>query len=282
MNEHDWPDALQGKLGTIHTVTALHGMSQNHVWRVVCSAGEFVVKSSANSAEFNFYQQHSPTLRSHGVHTPALHAVATSTDSYWIAIEAIPHPLPESRRLADPEQIGLLKALHNSGIVLQRGGWFRPKWTPQMTNSTLQWFDNDQRATLQPILHSMQQASQDLFTPIAPISADPNPNNWGIRDDGTLVLFDWERFTMGHPAIDLAITVPGLVSRTDFQTVAAAYLPTDATATAVTTLTNHLIHAKAWTIVELLSNAHEQANIPRALVEHLLMTFNTWLQQTPP
>jgi thiamine kinase-like enzyme len=41
------------------------------------------------------------------------------------------------------------------------------------------------------------------------ISGDPNPTNWGIRDNGDLVLFDFERIGYGNPAIDLAITIPG-------------------------------------------------------------------------
>ena len=70
----------------------------------------------------------------------------------------------------------------------------------------------------------MEQASQHLFRPVCAISGDPNPVNWGLRDDGTLALFDWERFGRCSPALDLAITVPGLGDETAYRAVATSYL----------------------------------------------------------
>ena len=56
------------------------------------------------------------------------------------------------------------------------------------------------------------------------ISGDPNPTNWSVREDGTVVLFDWERVGYGTPALDLAITVPGLGTPDDYRRVVEGYL----------------------------------------------------------
>jgi aminoglycoside phosphotransferase (APT) family kinase protein len=79
------------------------------------------------------------------------------------------------------------------------------------------------------------------------ISGDPNPMNWGILENGEPVMFDWDRFGLGTPALDLAITVPRLGSRGDYEKVAATYCgkPDDK-------LAREIALAKVWTIVDIL------------------------------
>lgn len=63
---------------------------------------------------------------------------------------------------------------------------------------------------LQALLIKAQEDSQQLFKPYCWINADTNPTNWGVRKDGSVVLFDWERISCGSPAVDLSIIMPGL------------------------------------------------------------------------
>ncbi|MDQ0220379.1 hypothetical protein ELQ35_19985 [Peribacillus cavernae] len=66
---------------------------------------------------------------------------------------------------------------------------------------------------LTDILSFLQEQAKVLFRPLCCISGDPNPTNWGVRNNGDLVLFDFERIGYGNPAIDLAITMPGFGSQ---------------------------------------------------------------------
>ena len=117
-------------------------------------------------------------------------------------------------------------------------------------------------------LEELRVLGLPLFEPHCLISGDPNPINWGLRTDGTVNLFDWERFTSASPLIDLAITVPGLGRLEDFQCVIDTYnavsdrleLPRHSVA--------GLVVAKAWTVVELLEKVSD-GEIKRYLVNAL-------------
>jgi hypothetical protein len=76
-----------------------------------------------------------------------------------------------------------------------------------------------------------------------------------MRTDGTLVLFDWDRFGAGTPAIDLAITIPNLGDTVAYRRVAARYLEEqDVTApSAEEKLAHNIAIAKVWSVVHYLS-----------------------------
>jgi aminoglycoside phosphotransferase (APT) family kinase protein len=104
------------------------------------------------------------------------------------------------------------------------------------------------------MLERLQRESEADSDPWCWISGDPNPRNWGLRDDGTPVLFDWELFGPGTPATDLAIIVPGLGSLTDYANVAAAYLAASEAAPGwdIEQLSRQIAVSKVATVVQLL------------------------------
>jgi len=54
------------------------------------------------------------------------------------------------------------------------------------------------------------EANQVLWQPLTVVHGDPNPTNWRLTDQGRPVLLDWARYGLGHPALDVAISLPGL------------------------------------------------------------------------
>ena len=132
-------------------------------------------------------------------------------------------------------------------------------------------------------MRELQAASQPLFAPRCPISGDPNPTNWGLRDDGSLVLFDWERFGYGTPVLDLAITIPGLGDGATFRRVAGRYLG-DRRAVdgplcpAGERLSREIAIAKVWSVVEFLSNYAEGRLARIGTIDWLVRLFPGWLQ----
>src|SRR5262249_24882684 len=164
----------------------------------------------------------------------------------WLVLEWIPKPLPRKRWLADPEVITALRQVHQLDLAISHAGWFAPCWTQDMTSAFFRWASHVDRA----LLERLRARAQALFEPRVWISGDPNPTNWGLHSNGRLALFDWERFGRGTPALDLAITVPGLGAREDFARVTRAY--------GVSEMAESNALAKAWTLVEFVSQAEGQ------------------------
>lgn len=216
-----------------------------------------VVKGRASPAEAEIYRKDAGLLAARGVPTPRLYWSDRIDGDWWLVLEEIPHELPRARWLADPELLAILHRLHH--CPLKPPAIYQPNWTPEPTTAALKWFDDRERANLRNRLEELRHRCQPLFEPICPISGDPNPRNWGIRADGRLVLFDWERCTFGSPAIDLAITIPGLGSPSDFKQVASIYLSnreTLASAREIDLFASQVKLAKAWALIEFLANAH--------------------------
>jgi Ser/Thr protein kinase RdoA (MazF antagonist) len=155
-------------------------------------------------------------------------------------------------------------------------------WRPAATRAALSYLPPEHAAALAPILDRLQQEHAALDEDWCWISGDPNPRNWGLRDDGTPVLFDWELFAPGVPATDLAIIVPGLGTPSAYAGVATAYLaawdapeplPWDAA-----TLARQIAVAKVATVVQLLdSHANGSANVSEELVMWLASAIPDWL-----
>ncbi len=144
-----------------------------------------------------------------------------------------------------------------------------------MTNDALACFSPVLAHRLAPILHDLRLSYQLLFTPQCWISGDPNPTNWGVRSDGTLVLYDWERFGKATPALDLAITVPGLGDWASFQAVAAAYLEYNAFLSSPTTQEISLLTQQ---IIEYLSLYHAGAIARSIRIDRLIQQIPAWLE----
>ncbi len=122
-----------------------------------------------------------------------------------------------------------------------------------------------------------RQESAPLFEPRHPISGDPNPTNWGIRHDGTVVLFDWERVSAGTAALDLAISIPWLPDESAYHLMATAYLGPDHGTTAVSALNGQIALAKVWNVVEYLSLTVQGGISPSARVEAVIRAASDWL-----
>jgi hypothetical protein len=248
--------------GTPVEIVPMHGLSHNRVWRVRFEQMCVVVK--VNAQESAFYRHVAPVLT--GVPIPKL---LTSVGTDWLIIEFVPESLPRERWLADLDVIAALRTLHHITTESTQD-WptpFQPRWDDAMTDMALTLFPKNDRMV--QLLRALQVRAQPLFQSKCWISGDPNPANWGVRQDGTVVLFDWERFGRGTPALDLAITIPGLGSNKDFQVVTAQY--------GDVSLTYDIALAKVWSVVEFLANAHQGKVADTRIVPMLVNAMPDWL-----
>ena len=288
-----WPEAVQNYLGEAFGpptgVETLGGQSSATVYRVRFSLQSLIVKTSFVSNEAVFYEKIAPLLRLRSINIPILNGSFFEAGRYWLILEDVPHPLPATRRQADAQVIEILYRLHTLALEKLPPGpeWYRPKWNVQMTELALECLPPEVARPSKPFLDRLQEDYQHLFNSQNLISGDPNPGNWGLREDGTLVLFDWERLSYGTPAIDLAITVSGVGNAASYEATAVKYLRNnkDLAGSEVAALTRPLARdiavAKIWTVVEYLSEYRRDKMKAGVTLDRLLPVITEWLTAMP-
>jgi len=278
-----WPSALrtylQSHYGQLTTLLPLRGLSHNQIWDVTFPTTRLVIKATPHTSEVRFYQIAAPCLESA---VPCLEWSHTDADMHWLVLEHL-QPLPRERWLADPAALAILHRLHHCDLPPLSIPLFHPSWSDAMTDRALEYFSPADRLNLRTHLRLIQHQVQPLFRPHCWISGDPNPRNWGMRNNGDVVLYDWERLGRGTPAIDLAITVPGLGDWPAFAHVAEGYL---AAADDPQTQTHHIPQltreialAKVWNAMEFLSHAAMGQVADTSGLPSLIQQLPRWIEQ---
>jgi hypothetical protein len=246
---------LQVEHGSPIDITPLSGLSHNRIWRACFQSTCVIVKQAVETREATFYREAAPQFTAQGVPVPNLEWSHKVDKTEWLVLEHIPKPFPRERWLADADQLRALYRLHRGWLHIDTAGewWFQPFWDDEMTETALYFFPAESVQNVRPLFTDLQTRSQPLFEAKCWISGDPNPMNWGLRQDDTVVLFDWERFGRGTPALDLAITMPGFPQAGQFETVAARYLHhTEPTLIEIQHFARQIALAKAWNMVEFV------------------------------
>ena len=248
----------------------LSNMGSAHV-SIETFAGEpCIVKKGASAVEMAFYQFAAGALA--GVNTPKLRHASGN----HLVIEYIPHRITLDGLHANTSTFEQLACIHHSTYQPH----FPVKthsWDAGSTDSAMQVLNLPQ--VTQDSIRTIEQLSCELFNDKGLISGDTNEGNWGVRDNGELVLFDWERFGVGSPAIDLAPLVRGLGSVSEYESIIERYSRYSGSFSQ-DKLLRQLILAKVWLIVDvtniLASRAKSSASIYfdwyRTHVPHWLMS----------
>ncbi|EGR1329813.1 phosphotransferase family protein [Vibrio cholerae] len=222
-------------------------------------------KQNASDVEVNFYQHAASKLRD--VNVPKLYKVQDKD----LFIELIPNRMT-------------LKELQtNSSVFEQLASIHCSKYKPCFSTKEHHWSAISTELALEALslprssqstIVSIQALSQVLFEHSCLISGDTNDGNWGIRQNGELVLFDWERFGYGSPAIDLAPLVQGLGSMDEYASIIERYTQHNSSF-AADELTKHLVIAKCWIVIEVI-NILISRNKPEAAI------YIDWYQKNLP
>jgi aminoglycoside phosphotransferase (APT) family kinase protein len=259
----------------------MRGLSHNNVWRVSFPSTQIIVKHSVKRTEAAFYQDVAPALIVQGVATPALEWLHQEDEGAWLVLEYIPEPLPKERRLADPRVMTVLSRLHRAQLPSAALPLFNPTWDDTMTNQALTSFSKSEQTRLASLIQRLQHESQPLFHAQTWISGDPNVMNWGVRANGDTVLYDWERFGRGTPALDLAISIPGLGDWTAFEQVANQYLRAAGAQPSrqhYQRLVQAIAYAKVWNVIEFLSFATTGEITETTRIPSLAQQLPDWIR----
>ena len=198
-------------------------------------------KQGAGEVEISFYQDAAQHLS--GVHSPTLLAVEGDT----LFIEHIPHSLTPNELQTTSEVYQQLSHIHRS-LYSPNFKVKEHSWSTIDTEAALASL-NLPEVTQDSLLH-IQKFSDALFNHNTLVSGDTNLGNWGKRDNSQIVLFDWERFGYGSPAIDLAPLVSQMGTLSDYECIVDQYLPHN-NLVSREDLIRQLIIAKSWIVVEV-------------------------------
>lgn len=294
---NDMMDCLELMFGNFVDAESLRGVADSHssTSKLQFAQGSVVVKSSLRSRERLFYERYREALSKHGVNTAQLYWSGRNSDNVnWIALEDVPGVFPQEQWRNNPQQVSMLFNLHayskNHILLGDDATWYRPKWDGEMTEQAFTWYRGEpQGDEIKHLLTNAQHLSQVLFIPLCCLSGDPNPTNWRVRQSGELVLLDWERFCEGHPAIDLAITMPNLGTQDlSLETqLARSYkrLWTDVTYDTLPSDSDFALQirlAKIWSAVEFIANAvRDPDNYSRQSVDYIVAELPTLLHMLP-
>jgi Phosphotransferase enzyme family len=247
-------------------------------YRVNSKNKSYILKNCTEKREYDVYTKHASFFKNNNINIPEVYFSCEEDRKHWIIIEDLPHPFAKNRWKADSEQIYMLYKLHskslNSEIEIKEPYQFN--WDEKLTEKVQCLLPNE----LTTKIYYLREQAKDLFTPFCCISGDPNPTNWGVRDNGELVLFDFERIGYGNPAIDLAITMPGFGSEDgalEYE-IAKKYISHWKSNTitypfSVNELTKQIQLAKVWSALDYLANNHKTMN-QQNLVSFLQQLMN--------
>jgi Phosphotransferase enzyme family len=286
MNTVGWPATLEHYIAETHgmprAIEPLQGLSGSHVYRIVFANCQRIVKYSASTQEAVFYRDIAPQLVAVGIALPYVEWQLIAQDGSWMLLEYIPHPLPAARAGGDAEVLAILHRLHHANLIVPMPSYYQPHWADIFTTTTHALLQRTTQRNYLALLQEAQAASHAVLQPNCWISGDPNPTNWGLRADQQLVLFDWERFGRGTPALDIAISIGGLPTIAQFHAAAQQYLLQDSAVhvTDPTALIRELVLAKAYTIVEFIHESTRRDAQIASVAERVLAYLPEWFDTT--
>ena len=242
------------------------------VTRINAAGITVIEKAPVSEVEYAFYHQVAPELKRAEILTPAL--LAANASSRALTLEAIPSPVSQQNVTCDAI-VSMLARLHR--FAPDRNWHYHThRWPDAQLELSLHLLALPEAATR--ALRRCQRDSDRLFAEAGLISGDSNAGNWGQRENGEFVLFDWERFSTGHPAIDLAPLIKGMGTPEEYQRLAARYCRFNPRSE--NDLARDIALAKAWIVSEVITLLHQRqkADFPR--FQHWYRCYlPDWLKQ---
>lgn len=212
---------------------------------------QIIEKCPVGEVEYHFYQQAARELTQAGVSVPTL--LSADADLRRLRLEYIPCEVNQDDVSGD-EILATLNCLHRYAASPQ---WIYHShaWSEYALEHSLRLLALPDKNAQQ--LRRFRQCSDVLFGYQSLISGDSNAGNWGRRANGEVVLFDWERFGTGSPAIDLAPLIKGMGTKQTFIDLAECYCQLSGQQN-FKALAREIAIAKAWIVTEVITLLNER------------------------
>lgn len=206
---------------------------------------KIIEKSPTGEVEYAFYQNVATELKQAKIATPKILSVNDSLRK--LRMEYIPYKV-EQDAVADDDVIAMLERLHR---YPPNAEWLfhTHLWSEFALEKTILLLALPEKSAR--LLRRFRQCSDVIFDYPSLVSGDSNAGNWGRRQNGDLVLFDWERFGKGSPAIDLGPLIKGMGTKQTFIDLAERYCQ-HARRHDFNALAREIAIVKAWVVTEVI------------------------------
>lgn len=265
LTEREWPQAVLAATGAPFAATRLAGAGGPGSFRVEGPRGAIVYKCGVPPRELGWYRRcapHAAALAAAGCWTAPLVASGHEPEP-WLALAWAGRPLPRERWGTAPV-LAALASWHRAAALWEGpvGDGYPFAWDEALTRAALDALTASERAGVRGGWGRAAVAAQRaLFAPPGhAVHGDPNPTNWLVAADGPespLVLVDWARPGRAHPAVDVAIALPGLPTYERAAEATQQYLAArpDFREPDGRAWTRWILLAKLWSAVEFLAMA---------------------------
>lgn len=235
---------------------------------------ECIEKSPSSIVEFQFYQYVAPAFRTAGIAIPEL--LACDAETQTLTLEYIPHAMSQHELAERRDVLTTITRIHQYPVDKQ-WAFKNHHWMHNKTTNALDLLKLPSESVA--IVLDIEKYGSCLFSPQTLISGDTNAGNWGIREQGDVVLYDWERFSTGSPAIDLAPLIKGMGNISDYIHIAKRYQEVSPSTDAAA-LAQEIAICKLWIVTEVLDilSCNHKADLSK-YIDWYRSHLPTWLTQ---
>lgn len=148
-------------------------------------------------------------------------------DWNWLLLEFVPNKWPGERRNFDVEALSKLRELHSVPVSPDTFDWADLNWTEDHLSVASRYLPAVTYGHLEIIYRAYLECAQKN---LSLCSGDPNVPNWLLRDNGEIVLIDWQIVTRANRALDLAGWIATMPTFEQLSEIARIYLNSEQTA----------------------------------------------------
>ncbi len=177
------------------------GLSEAVVIRLKTPHREQILKVQPGTQENDFFTRVAPRYFPKVSWLPIIYGSGIHEGFSWLLMEFIPNLWPRERYNFDPDALAVLAQLHQIEAVQSSPVWEDHTWSEAQIIAAEKYLPTDtlgQVTKIREAYLSRRERNSVLC------SGDPNAPNWLIRDNGEIVLIDWQMVSIDNRALDIA------------------------------------------------------------------------------
>ena len=197
------------------------GLSEAVLVLLETPTGQQVLKIQPEAAENDFFTRVAPKHFPDVTWLPVVYESGLEHGYHWLLMEHIPNGLPTDRYNFDQTALAVLRELHQVCDVAPDKCWEDHTWSSDQLSVAERYLP---ATTMAQMYQIYEQYLVRRKTSMSLCIGDPNAPNWLVRDNGEIVLIDWQMVSRDHIALDLAGWVSNVAPFAALEEIAAIYL----------------------------------------------------------
>lgn len=204
------------------------GLSHSAVYHLQSESGKDVVlKIQKDMYEYDFFTVLRPRYLSQKTWLPQVYDYGCYKGWNWLLMEFVPQALPKERFNKDKQALKILKELHSVDIDLAVTSSESTLWLSEQLSVASRYLTPHAMRHVERWQTQCNMLLNSASTEHKLCAYDSNPFNWLIRNNGDLVLIDWQLVSTAPPALDIAGWISTMVDFETITDISKMYLATE-------------------------------------------------------